>query len=121
MRCHDKTLYPICDASFNKIFGNTQASLSINHLIGLYKQLIDVAEEIPYKILINYPTERLDNENWKKRIDDIQSKASDLFPKNGWYVVHPELEPNLKDPYWAHYSNESRAKLWQTIEDIQKG
>jgi hypothetical protein len=116
MKCRDKTMYPVHDGVLNKIFGYTSATLSINIISGLYRELALITNCIPHKFLVVYPTDYLQKDEWKTRIDNVQTQASLFFTDNDWDVItfEPELDTSN---YWAHYSFKSRQVVWNKIAD----
>lgn len=119
IKCEDKTIYPIHDGALNKIFENTSASMSFDLIMSLWERLISITNKIPYKAVVNYPTNYLENDLWKSRIDFYQSLASTFFKNRGWKIFTFDAELNSSN-YWSHYSDKSRQAIFgQIAYDLQ--
>ena len=114
-RCEDRTVYPIHDGFLNGIIGAGHAAMSYQTLYALWADLNKVTESIPFRAIIQYPTDHLDKPDWKERIDRAQFVAEAVL--SDWEVFAPEPDLTGMDGYWAHYSLASRQKLWAAITE----
>jgi hypothetical protein len=114
-RCPDKTVYPVYNGTIDAVLGTTSASMSVTTISALWRLFLEKTDSVPFKAIIRYPTDHLENSAWQSRIDLLQESACGVFAGCGWKIFSPtpDLEPG--QTYWAHYSTAAKHRMWEEI------